>query len=71
MYKPFQRLNVMRINKDLTDALLMIACICLVLISTTNYSEPYTKTCLIAVTGFVAFVCGILRYVVAPRQKRR
>lgn len=58
----------MRVNKDLMESLLMVACIVLVLVGTTHFDNEQTKLWVMVGLGLLAVISGVLRYVVAPKQ---
>lgn len=57
----------MKINKDLVESLLMVSFISLVLIGTTDFTDPTTKNIAMGITGVLTVVMAILR-VKAGRQ---
>ena len=59
----------MRVNKDLMESLLMVAFIVMVLIGTTNFDSAQTKYLIMGGLGIIIALTGVLRYVVAPKQK--
>lgn len=59
----------MRVNKDLMESLLMVAFIVMVLVGTTNFDSAQTKYLIIGGLGIIIALTGVLRYVVAPKQK--
>ena len=59
----------MRVHKDLTDPLLMVAFIVMVLVGTTNFDSAQTKYLIMGGLGIIIVLTGVLRYVVAPKQK--
>ena len=59
----------MRVNKDLMESLLMVAFILMVLVGTTNFDSAQTKYLIMGGLGIIIALTGVLRYVVAPKQK--
>ena len=59
----------MRVNKDLMESLMMLAGITLVLVGTTNCDSAQTKYLIMGGLGIIIALTGVLRYVVAPKQK--
>ena len=59
----------MRVNKDLMESLLMVAFIIMVLVGTTNFDSAQTKYLIMGGLGIIIALTGVLRYVVAPKQK--
>ena len=59
----------MRVNKDLMESLLMGAFIVMVLVGTTNFDSAQTKYLIMGGLGIIIALTGVLRYVVAPKQK--
>lgn len=59
----------MRVNKDLMESLLMVAFIVMVLVGTTNFDSAQTKYLIMGGLGIIIVLTGVLRYVVAPKQK--
>ncbi len=59
----------MRVNKDLMESLMMLAGITLVLVGTTNFDSAQTKYLIMGGLGSIIALTGVLRYVVAPKQK--
>ena len=59
----------MRVNKDLMESLLMVAFIVMVLVGTTNFDSAQTKYLIMGGLGIIIALIGVLRYVVAPKQK--
>ena len=59
----------MRVNKDLMESLLMVAFIVMVLVGTTNFDSAQTKYLIMGGLGVIIALTGVLRYVVAPKQK--
>ena len=59
----------MRVNKDLMESLLMVAFIVLVLVGTTHFDNELTKYLIMGGLGIIIALTGVLRYVVAPKQK--
>ena len=59
----------MRVNKDLMESLLMVAFIDMVLVGTTNFDSAQTKYLIMGGLGIIIALTGVLRYVVAPKQK--
>ena len=59
----------MRVNKDLMESLLMVAFIVMVLVGTTNFDSAQTKYLIMGGLGIIIALTGVLRYVVAPKQK--
>ncbi len=52
----------MKINKDLAEAVMMVSCIVLVLIGTTDFESQMTKNFLMIVLGVIAVLMGCVRY---------
>ena len=59
----------MRVNKDLMESLLMVAFIVMVLVGTTDFDSAQTKYLIMGGLGIIIVLTGVLRYVVAPKQK--
>ena len=59
----------MRVNKDLMESLMMVAFITLVLVGTTHFDSELTKYLIMGGLGVIIALTGVLRYVVAPKQK--
>ena len=59
----------MRVNKDLMESLLMVAFIVMVLVGTTNFDSAQIKYLIMGGLGIIIALTGVLRYVVAPKQK--
>ena len=59
----------MKVNKDLMESLLMVAFIVTVLVGTTNFDSAQTKYLIMGGLGIIIALTGVLRYVVAPKQK--
>ena len=59
----------MRVNKALMESLLMVAFIVMVLVGTTNFDSAQTKYLIMGGLGIIIALTGVLRYVVAPKQK--
>ena len=59
----------MRVNKDLMESLLMVDFIVMVLVGTTNFDSAQTKYLIMGGLGIIIALTGVLRYVVAPKQK--
>ena len=59
----------MQVNKDLMESLLMVAFIVMVLVGTTNFDSAQTKYLILGGLGIIIALTGVLRYVVAPKQK--
>lgn len=59
----------MRVNKDLMESLMMVSFIILVLVDTTHFDQEATKYLIMGGLGIIIALTGILRYVVAPKQK--
>ena len=59
----------MRVNKDLMESLLMVAFIVMVLVGTTDFDSAQTKYLIMGGLGIIIALTGVLRYVVAPKQK--
>lgn len=59
----------MRVNKDLMESLLMVAFIVMVLVGTTNFDSAQTKYLIMGGLGIIIALTGVLRYMVAPKQK--
>ena len=51
------------------ESLLMVAFIVLVLVGTTHFDNELTKYLIMGSLGLVIGLTGVLRYVVAPKQK--
>lgn len=51
----------METKKNLAEALLMLSIIILVLVSTTDFANPSTKTLIMISLGILAVIMGILR----------
>ncbi|MDR2921179.1 MAG: hypothetical protein LBV72_17675 [Tannerella sp.] len=60
----------MKINKDLAEALLMLSLIILVLVSTTDFDNPSTKTMIMASLGVSAGIMGVFRILGARQEKK-
>ena len=52
----------MKISKDLADAVMMVACIVLVLIGTTTFESASTKAILMTVMSVLAVFMGAVRF---------
>ena len=52
----------MKISKDLADAVMMVACIVLVLIGTTTFESASTKAILMTVMAVLAVFMGAVRF---------
>ena len=52
----------MHINKDLAEAVMMLSCIILVLIGTTEFDNETNKTIIMAILGCLAVVMGLFRF---------
>ena len=59
----------MRVNKDLMESLMMVAFITLVLVGTTHFDSELTKYLIMGGLGVIIALTGVLRNVVAPKQK--
>ena len=59
----------MRVNKDLMESLLTVDFIVMVLVGTTNFDSAQTKYLIMGGLGIIIALTGVLRYVVAPKQK--
>lgn len=59
----------MKVNKDLMESLLMVAFIIMVLVGTTNFDSAQIKYLIMGGLGIIIALTGVLRYVVAPKQK--
>lgn len=59
----------MKINKDLAEALLMLSLIILVLVSTTDFDNPSTKTITMVSLGILSVIMGIFRILGAKQEK--
>ena len=59
----------MRVNKDLMESLMMVAFITLVLVGTTHFDSESTKYLIMGGLGVIIALTGVLRYVVALKQK--
>ena len=53
---------IMKISKDLADAVMMVACIVLVLIGTTTFESASTKAILMTVMAVLAVFMGAVRF---------
>ena len=51
------------------ESLMMLAGITLVLVGTTNFDSAQTKYLIMGGLGIIIALTGVLRYVVAPKQK--
>lgn len=60
----------MKINKDLTDAVMMLSFIILVLVGTTDMSDTNTKNITMGVLGFVTIAMFILRIIHARQMAK-
>lgn len=59
----------MKINKDLTEALLMLSGICLVLIGTTDFENIGTKSIVMGSIGVVCIAVLVLRIIAGKQDK--
>lgn len=59
----------MKINKDLTDAVMMLSFIVLVLVGTTTFSDEVAKNVTMGVLGIITVVMGILRVLGSRHEK--
>ena len=59
----------MRVNKDLMESRLLVAFIVMVLVGTTNFDSAQTKYLIMGGLGIIIALTGVLRYMVAPKQK--
>jgi len=57
----------MKINKDLTDAVMMLSFIALVLIGTSEFENDFSKNIIMVAMGFVSVISVVLR-IVSGRQ---
>jgi len=57
----------MKINKDLTDAVMMLSFIALVLIGTSEFENDFSKNIVMVAMGFVSVASVVLR-IVSGRQ---
>lgn len=53
----------MRINKNLAEAVLMLSCIVLVLVGTTDFDSATTKSVVMGVLAVLAVIMGFVRFV--------
>ncbi len=61
----------MRINKDLAEATMMLACIVLVLIGTTDFNSENQKLIVMISLGIVAVISGILRFFGGKKEENK
>jgi len=54
--------RIMRINKDLADAVMMVSAIILVLVGTTPFHSEATKNVVMGVLGLIVISMGAARY---------
>ena len=59
----------MRVNKDLMESILMVAFVVIVLCGATNFDSAQTKYLIMGGLGIIIALTGVLRYVVAQKQK--
>lgn len=59
----------MKINKNLAEAVLMLSCICLVLIGTTDFENTANKTVIMSVLGVVAVIMAIARFASSKQEE--
>lgn len=60
----------MKINKDLTDAIMMVSLIILVLIGTTDFENATTKNVTMGALGLLSVVMIILRVMQTKREAK-
>lgn len=60
----------MKINKDLAEAILMLALIILVLVATSDFENAGLKTMTMSILGVLAVIMGIFR-VLGGRQEKK
>lgn len=65
---PFKTIRIMKVNKDLVDAIMMVSTIILVLVGTTPFSSDVTKNALIGVLVFLVISMAITRYFGSKNQ---
>ena len=65
---PFKTIRIMKVNKDLVDAIMMMSTIILVLVGTTPFSSYVTKNALIGVLVFLVISMAIIRYFGSKNQ---
>ena len=58
----------MKINKDLADAVMMVACIVLVLVGTTTFESASTEAIIMTVLAFLAIFMGAARFLSGKKQ---
>ena len=58
----------MRINKDLAEAVLMLSCISLVLVGTTDFDSASNKTIIMTVLAILAVCMAVARFVGGQKQ---
>lgn len=58
----------MKISKDFADAVMMVACIVLVLIGTTTFESASTKAIIMAVLAVLAIFMGAVRFLGGKKQ---
>ncbi len=58
----------MKINKDLADAVMMVACIVLVLVGTTTFESASTKAIIMTVLAILAIFMGAARFLGSKKQ---
>lgn len=61
----------MKINKDLVDAIMMLSFISLVLVGTTDPSNPVTWTLIMGGLGLVCIVMVVLRVIEMRQAAKR
>lgn len=59
---------IMKINKDLADAVMMVACIVLVLVGTTTFESASTKAIIMTVLAILAIFMGAARFLGGKKQ---
>ncbi|HJA87494.1 MAG TPA: hypothetical protein H9778_02205 [Candidatus Parabacteroides intestinavium] len=52
----------MRINKNLAEAVLMLSCIVLVLVGTTDFDSSTTKSIIMGILAVLAVTMGLARF---------
>ena len=58
----------MRINKDLAEAVLMLSCISLVLVGTTDFDSASNKTIIMTVLAILAVCIAVASFVGGKKQ---
>ena len=58
----------MRINKDLAEAVLMLSCISLVLVGTTEFDSSSNKTIIMIVLAILAVYMAVARFMGGKKQ---